>query len=192
MKMRPAKGTPSLRRGSAGLTLLELVIAMAIIAFALFGLVSVIAFTTRSNLATKQRVLAMRAAERKIEQMSNSTFENIMILFNNTTQGFGVDGVEGLNFNPATGNANSQIVFVSFPLSNGGGNNLNETITGTFLDNKNSAGTVTNIDLDGDGLTNNAAVAVTAAQLIPVRVDVRWKGVMGNSELIYRYTFRRP
>lgn len=178
-----------MRRGSSGLTLLELVIAMSIVAFALFGLVSVIAFTTRSNLATKQRVLAMRAAERKVEQMGSATFENIFTNYNNTTAGFGVDSVEGLDYIPSAGASNKQIVFVSFPVTSG---QLDETKTGAFLDNRNAAGAVTNIDLNGDGDNVDAALNVTNVKIIPVQVAVRWKGVMGASELIYRYTFRRP
>jgi type II secretion system protein I len=61
------------RRILAGFTLVEVVIAMAILAIAFFGMVSVVTYTSRMNAGTRERVLAMRAAERKIEQMLANT-----------------------------------------------------------------------------------------------------------------------
>jgi prepilin-type N-terminal cleavage/methylation domain-containing protein len=60
-------------RASAGFSLVEVVIAMAILAIAFFGMVSVVTYTSRMNAGTRERVLAMRAAERKIEQMLANT-----------------------------------------------------------------------------------------------------------------------
>jgi len=64
--MRPKSG----KKG--GFTLVEVVIALAILAIAFFGMVSVIAYTAKNNSATRERLLASRAAQKKIEQMINS------------------------------------------------------------------------------------------------------------------------
>lgn len=67
------KGLSLKRRAPSGFTLVEVVIAMAILAIAFFGMVSVVTYTSRMNAGTRERVLAMRAAERKIEQMLANT-----------------------------------------------------------------------------------------------------------------------
>ena len=50
-------------RRTSGFTLIEVVIALAVLAIAFFGLISVITYTTRMNMSTRERMLAMRAAE---------------------------------------------------------------------------------------------------------------------------------
>src|SRR6516165_4333483 len=103
----------TMHRSKSGFTLIEVIIAMTVVAIAIFGLVSVITYTTRSNMATKERTLALRAAERKIEQMmTTSPFSDIVDRYNNTTVGWGVDDVEYLL--PIGGQ--SHTIFVEFPL----------------------------------------------------------------------------
>ena len=189
-----------MRRNQSGFTLIEVIIAMTVVAVAIFGLVSVITYTTRGNLATKQRMIALRAAERKIEQMmTTSPFSSIVDNYNNATQGWGVDTVEYLE--PQKGQ--TYTIFVEFPLG-AGTNTLNETITGnpaTTADpgwmelgsmpagyTADGAGQL-NLDLNGNGNITDAAVASTACLIIPVRVRVKWKGVYGNTEMVYKYTF---
>jgi len=86
---------------STGFTLVEVVIALAILAIAFFGMISVITYTSRMNAATRERMLAMRAAERKIEQMlACVNFDDMFLQFNNMTEGFGWEQVTELdNFN---------------------------------------------------------------------------------------------
>lgn len=181
------------RKKTWGLTLLELVIAMGIIAVALFGLISVISYTTRSNLSVKQRVLAMRAAERKIEQMAATTpFINIYNKYTSygtgmPNAGFGVDAVDGLNDLNVPPDAKSQIVRVKFPIDNSG--NIMESLTGALLGEDGMP--LANIDLNGDGDAVDT-VLVTDLKVLPCRVEVTWKGVMGTSKLIYRYIFLSP
>jgi len=190
-----------MRRGNSGFTLVEVIIAMTVVAIAIFGLVSVITYTTRGNQATKQRMLALRAAERKIEQMmTTSPFSDIVDKYNNTTLGWGVDDVEYLS--PLTGQTHT--VFVEFPLG-ALANTLDETITGnapTLTDPgwlelgtvpagylPYAGGSQLHLDLNGNGNTTDAAVASTACTIIPVRIRVKWKGVYGNTEFVYKYTF---
>jgi prepilin-type N-terminal cleavage/methylation domain-containing protein len=191
-----------MHRGRSGFTLVEVIIAMTIVAIAIFGLVSVITYTTRSNMATKERMLALRAAERKIEQMmTTSPFSDIVDKYNNATVGWGVDDVEYLT--PIAGQSHS--IFVEFPLG-ALPNSLNETITGNgpnvatgdpgWMD-LGSAPTgyspygsaQLHLDLNGNGNTTDLSVPSTACLVIPVRVRVKWKGIYGNTEFVYKYTF---
>jgi prepilin-type N-terminal cleavage/methylation domain-containing protein len=194
-------GKTTMHRSKSGFTLVEVIIAMAVVAIAIFGLVSVITYTTRGNMATKERMLALRAAERKIEQMmTTSPFSDIVDKYNNATPGWGVDDVEYLS--PITGQTHT--IFVEFPLG-AAPNTLNETITGNGPSGSDpgwmelgsspggyamyGGGTQLHLDLNGNGNTTDVAVPSTACQIIPVRVRVRWKGIYGSSEFVYKYTF---
>jgi len=86
------------RRLRSGFTLIEVVIALAILAFALFGAISVISYTSRMNMATRERMLAVRAAERKIEQMLSFSdkLEDIWLTFQDQSDGLGWEAVDGL------------------------------------------------------------------------------------------------
>jgi len=192
-----------MRRGKSGFTLVEVIVAMTVVAIAIFGLVSVITYTTRGNMATKERMLALRAAERKIEQMmTTSPFSSIIDVYNNTTVGWGVDDIEYLS--PIAGQTHT--VFVEFPLGVGT-NTLDETITGNGPNPSTGdpgwmelgsmpsgyspygAGGQLHLDLNGNGNTTDTAVPSSACQIIPVRVRVKWKGIHGNTEFVYKYTF---
>jgi len=82
---------------SDGFTLVEVVIALSILAFALFGSISAITYCTRMNSVTRERMLALRAAERKIEQMlSVGDFTQIYQNYSLQAQGIGWDVVDGL------------------------------------------------------------------------------------------------
>ena len=98
---------------STGFTLVEVVIAMAILAIAFFGMISVITYTSRMNAATRERMLAMRAAERKIEQMlACVNFDDIFLQFNNLNEGFGWEQVTEVD---STGNAQPMLTPVFNP-----------------------------------------------------------------------------
>lgn len=89
------------RRVLAGFTLVEVVISMAILAIAFFGMVSVVTYTSRMNAGTRERVLAMRAAERKIEQMlANTDLGSLFTNFSNYTaagEGMGWEQVQEID-----------------------------------------------------------------------------------------------
>jgi len=95
------KGLLLKRRAHAGFSLVEVVIAMAVLAMAFFGMISVVTYTSRMNAGTRERVLAMRAAERKIEQMlSNSDLGTLFTNFSNYTaagEGMGWEQVQEID-----------------------------------------------------------------------------------------------
>jgi len=211
-----------------GFTLVEVVIALAVLAFAFFGMISVITYTTRMNLASQQRTTATRAAERKVEQMLNlADFTKIYSQFSmigSGDQGMGWDIVDGLQTYPlsdineltmptgyvypvlpATWGAN---LFVRFPL-NAAGNGFSEVGSGKFMGNviykdpEDPSSPIVgyrDIDLNGDGDTNDTSVTVNELKLLPVIVEVHWKGAVGpgsgtvgHPNVSYKYTFfKRP
>jgi prepilin-type N-terminal cleavage/methylation domain-containing protein len=96
--MKPSPSRPGPRRRSAGFTLIEVVIALAILAIGLFGTISVIAYTTRMNAAAHEQVLAQRAAEKKIEQMlSCLNFDDIFTLYSQQLEGFAWEQVSEMD-----------------------------------------------------------------------------------------------
>src|SRR5262245_12620394 len=151
--MTGAKRIPGMR-SRRGFTLVEIVIALAVLAVAFFGMISVITYTTRMNLASQQRTIATRAAERKIEQMLNlAQFDKIYDTFSqlgSTDQGFGWDVVDGLEAfhltdpqvrTMPTGRVYAPLppgwkasLYVRFPL-NAGGTGFNEVGSGQFMGN---------------------------------------------------------
>jgi prepilin-type N-terminal cleavage/methylation domain-containing protein len=217
-----------MRRRTSGFTLVEVVISLAILAIAFFGLISVITYTTRMNMSTKERMLAMRAAEKKIEQMlSAGDFDSIYTTFGGAvgsqTEGLGWEQVEGLEpvvpapvapptdapigYNYPTSGARP-VLFVRFPL-NSTGNGFNEAGTGAFTDtytlaNANQPASASNpktfvdLDLNRNGVNTDAGIVITNCRILPVSVEVYWRGIVGpsrgntgNNYLIYRYTFLR-
>jgi type II secretory pathway pseudopilin PulG len=56
-------------RRSSGFTLVEIMIALAVLVVSIVGLVAVIAYTTTQNEINRENQLAMRAAEAKLEEM---------------------------------------------------------------------------------------------------------------------------
>jgi prepilin-type N-terminal cleavage/methylation domain-containing protein len=217
-------------RKSLGFTLMEVVIALAILAVALFGSISVITYTTRMNLSSRERMIAMRAAEKKIEQMLSCTdLVELYNKFSDQTEGYGWEMVDGLEpVDPApigpppgvltpypTGiNVRRPILFVRFPLNNTG-TAITEVGSGKFMGcyvvdakgkivaDKTGNGTPLDQDFDGNTQTDNEVLLanLNTLKLLPVTVEVYWKGatgmVTGNSKvgfagmstLSYKYTF---
>jgi len=195
-------------RKSLGFTLMEVVIALAILAIALFGSISVITYTTRMNMASRERMIAMRAAEKKIEQMlSCASLTEIYNKFSDQSEGYGWEMVDGLEpVDPApippppgvltpypTGLTNRRpVLFVRFPL-NSTGTAITEVGSGAFMgcyqvDSKgkivvDGTGKGTPIDQDFDGnnkSTDEILIAnLGALKLLPVTIEVYWKGSTG-------------
>jgi prepilin-type N-terminal cleavage/methylation domain-containing protein len=216
---------------SRGFSLVEVVIALSILSFALFGAISVITYTTRMNTSTRERTLAMRAAERKIEKMlSCGNFSEIYAQFKDQAEGVGWEAVEGLEpidpppLPPPT-DAGSYtyptwtnkslpppvrpVLFVRFPLSADGtsfseGKDLPAYPgSGIFTDSyvvdakgrrvpdKNGKPQPVDFDFNGNGSWSDKILTsdILTLKLLPVSIEVYWKGIAGNTSLKYRYIF---
>jgi len=240
MKQIKTLGKPRKGRRTAGFSLMEVVIALAVLAFAMFGAVSVITYTTRMNMASREQFLAMRAAEKKIEQMlSCATFDEIFAQFCQQTEGLGWDQVWESDLtgvpravllplpNIPVADRTVQFLggggfvypvpdpkatlFVRFPVSNASNAAANswripEAQAGGFIGLKDAttAAPKADMDLNSNNRTDDtfsnvvpppvgtiAMTGTTGLKLLPVQIDVYWKGAAGPAHLSYRYTFLR-
>jgi type II secretion system protein I len=209
-----------MRSSRSGFSLVEVVIAMAVLAIAFFGMISVITYSSRTNALTRERMIAMRAAEKKIEQMLNTGGWNELDNFRTQSEGLGweqvleftKDGVMKQALLPAvrppscvlaTGYTYpapdpKAVLFVRFPL-NSAGTSITQTLSGQFannytLGNPLDPNSKIYADLDLDAVpTTTGDLLITACKILPVIIDVWWKGADGKfNSLQYRYTFYNP
>jgi type II secretory pathway pseudopilin PulG len=72
------------KRVSAGFTLLEIMLSVSILVLSIIGMVSVITYTTTQNEINRENLLAMRAAEGKIEEMRRYDVSEIFARYSAT------------------------------------------------------------------------------------------------------------
>lgn len=170
-------------RRDRGMTLLEIVVAIGILAIGLVGLVSVIVHTTRHNATMRENLIAMRAAEKQIEEMQNTSFDLVFSTFNAPAKKtFDVTGLKSPI--PST-----KVGSIKFP-TDAGGTQLLETATGAVM------GGGSNLDLNGNGSIdagNIANLAGTPATygVLPVEIELQWRGVQGKRLMSYRHIILR-
>ncbi len=170
-----------MRRRDSGVSLIELIVAIAVMAIALFGMISVISFTTRSNMATRENMLAMRAAEKQVEEMGNTTFAQIFSTYSTgTLNTFDVTGLVP----SAAGVKVGKIKFAADV-----SNQLLEDLSGALMNNVDSGGTLVNFDLDGNGTLDSSGNKAGDYRILPVVVELNWKGVQGTRQLSYKHIF---
>jgi type II secretory pathway pseudopilin PulG len=160
----------------AGMTLMEIVIAMGVLAIALLGLVAGIMTAQRTNEASRELTIAMNAAREKEEEMRSRTFAEIYALYNsNPADDPGGPGtapgstfaVQGLV--PVAGaTACGQIVFPEGP-----GGFLAEAVVDAKLGMPR--------DLNGDG-DIDADDRSSDYGMLPMRIAIRWRGIYGPGE----------
>ena len=193
------------RRGreSAGLTLIEIMIAVTIMVMALLGLFGVILHTTQSNEVQRENLAAMRAAEDKIEELLTAPFDQILTIYDappvNLSQPWktrigepgnrfdvivNTIGVDPFRLEPVSGSV--AVGRISFPTTGGtAGNSLDERETGEFTRMGNEAGD--DLDLDGDGNATGTFLTSAAVNILPVRIDLTWMGIRGRTNLTYHH-----
>jgi type IV pilus modification protein PilV len=188
-----------MRRNSAGFSLVEVVIAMSILAIALFGMISVITYSSRNNAVAKERVMATRAAEKQIETMramaSTGTLSAVYSAYKSSMAAatFAVyQDNDPSNPTAAPALLPSPAGQISFPVDSNSPPWLREDLTGAFLGRYDSAGNPLNIDMDQSGAvdaTDKSASTTLAA--LPVKVTVTWKGLAGNGQVILTYVLTK-
>lgn len=91
------------RRGESGLTLVELMIALAVIAIALFALISMITHTAIDKESQRELGVAKQAAASKLEEIkaeSKSSFTNVVVRYAAPNNLFTVDRLANSQFLP--------------------------------------------------------------------------------------------
>lgn len=164
---RGAKRLP----GEAGITVVELVIALGVLAVALLALVSVISSAGALQQATREKSIAYNAARLKIEEMRAHAFSDIFNYYKAGTSAntFSVEGLTPVNSSTPVGT-------ITFPEQSGA---LNENYPDSTLGMPK--------DLNGDGDT--ADTLTEGYTILPVRVTIRWMAVGKRDTRIETTTF---
>lgn len=180
--LTPAKRR--LRRSERGWSMLESMLAMSLLTIAVVGVGAVITTSVTLVAVSRETALAMEATRQAVECMVRSAeFENLFALYNGSAQddppGLVAPGpcfeVEGLN--PDTPNGSGAVGEIFFPASGSSPTLLSETLFDSELGMPR--------DLNGDGAIDTLNHA-SDYNLLPVRVQVRWKGVAGVRVVNYR------
>jgi prepilin-type N-terminal cleavage/methylation domain-containing protein len=191
---------PSFYGLSRGLTIVEVMIAMAVLSIGLLGLVSSLVSSMTTLDVNREETLAINAARQKIAELENATFGNVTT---NTTV-FDSYNTQKASYTP---NANNPFKVAGLPGAEGtvifpvnAAGNLDETIASTrvwtMIPVDSSTGPVAEtveivsmgggrVDIDGDGvpsldptITNPGSPKTSGMndsyQNLPVRVRIRW------------------
>lgn len=162
----------TLRSHRRGVTLLELIIAMAVLAIALLALVSSITSSAKVQQNTRDKTLAYNAAREVIEQMRAYPIDEIWRRYNSATgDNVGTGSNPGNTFTVARLNAPPSGVPVGqvfFPEKGGA---LNET----YVDP--SMGMPKDLNRNGDALDTNVN---DTYRILPVKVVVTWMAIGGR------------
>jgi prepilin-type N-terminal cleavage/methylation domain-containing protein len=167
---------------SKGFTLIEVVIAMAVMAVAILGLLSMLANTMKIQESAREQALAMNACREVLDQMrSSGNFSELFRRYNSTTSDNAglVGAIPGNAFDvpglsPIPGDADNRVGRIVIP---------EDPTTPTILrENLSNPELGTPMDLNGDGVVdgNNHAGDYT---LLPVAIVVEWKGTTGNAKI---------
>jgi len=191
------------RRRDAGFTLVEVVIALCVIVITLVGLIAGISYASRTNAVIHEDELAMRGAQKKIEEIRSYPVGMVWACFNKTPDDaqflnpvlawsptsayeekasnmFVVEGlqsvdddVNGVNWTNVTG-------MVSFPGDQT--TNLVE-ITDPAHPMYDDNGT----DLNANHVMGESLTVGDRYNLLPVTITLRWKGITGKRTMTFRY-----
>ena len=201
-------GSLKTRNGrEAGLSLVEVVIALSVMVLCLIGLLSGISYAVRLNTLTNEDELAMRGAQKQIEKMRSYPMKYVFACFNDLTNDTSVlsgyssatypenaawtDAVGAVHYNwfdvdglvPwTTGDACG---IITFP-----GNNT--TTLSEISDTTNPMYDAMGVDLNADGDSTDTFTVLTSStsiNILPVTLTVKWKGLNGKRTRTFRYYF---
>lgn len=176
--------TTTLRRRDRGMSLVEIMIALVVVAVAMLALASLITSSSRVAEESQYRTFAYNAARRVVEEMRGVAFSEIYMRYNASTS----------DNPPGTCPGNT---FVVDDLPNGP---AGSTTQGTLFFPENTAGTLTETPSDAllakdfgmpKDLNRNGAIdgAVGAYYLLPVKVVVEWLMPGGKTSKVEVVTF---
>jgi prepilin-type N-terminal cleavage/methylation domain-containing protein len=173
-------GRPCAARARRGLTLLEIAVAVAVLAIGLGSSVYALLGGMALQRSAAERTLALQAAESAIEALQAAEFEEAFARFNGTTgddPGTGLSpgdsfAVPGLT--AQQGDADGQAGEILFPGDNVA---LIENVDDPEL------GMPRDLSLDEPPIIDGVNHA-TDYRVLPVRVRVRWRGALGDREVV--------
>jgi len=177
-------------RDSRGMSLLEVTIAIAVLAVMVCGVTMVIVSTSRLNTITREEAIAHAAAQDLLAQIRETPFENIVPNYQGMT--FAVPGLR----NPRVGVDHGEVIIIDDEtpdeaaygrnLGAGGGSpgvDLNGDGDRADILNVPAVNSVFPVHLDADIVNFIDVVAPADFKLIPVVVLIRWDSGEGISRL---------
>lgn len=190
--MRPRNGLarPSVCDTSAGFSLIEVVIALAVVAFAGMALMDAMFGTQKLISASKENTYAMNAAREKLEEVRRYTFADIFAYYNNNAADDpgGAGTAPGNSFTVSglyvqSGDTDGMAGRIIFPQS---GTNLIETYVDTSMGMPS-----TGKDMNGDGVINSAS-RNSDYIVLPVKISIEWRSGDGVNRTYSLNTFITP
>jgi len=161
------------RTGSSGFTLVEVVVALAILVVGVLGALSAVSSSAVVGESTPELTRAQLGAQAMLERLRT---ENFSALFAQHNEKSGQSGFAVVGLAPQDGDADGMVGEILFPTPPGEPDVLREdSVLPDFG---------LPLDLDGDGVLENDDVSGTYVQL-PVRVRVAWSGRSGDHEVSY-------
>ena len=153
-----------------GFTILEAAVSLTLLAVALISLWGTLIYCSRSNIAAEQKIRALNAAQAKVEELKSLPFESLISEFGPSGSTGDTFAVPSIDSEQST--ASGRIAF--------------------FVDETDSHGEVMGfpLDLNGDGDADDVDVS-GGFQILPVRVTVRWIGVLGEQRVDLRSILRK-
>jgi prepilin-type N-terminal cleavage/methylation domain-containing protein len=189
--MRAQPPYPFQRAARRGMTLVEVMIALAVLSVGILAIVSAIISSMTTIDHNREETLALNACKQKIAEMEDATFNNLFGDYN--IQPSGAVSSNGKNPFTVTSLPNA-VGVVIFPVGNDGKLSetaLTTTISGESVSIVNMGGG--KVDINGNNTPTTAGVGGEtgisgtpgAYSALPVRVRVRWTGVTGAKEVNY-------
>lgn len=167
------------RRSRAGMTLLDVLMAISVLAVAV-GLTSVtISSSARYAKGARETVVAYEAAESMMAELESRDFATVFADFNGTTADDGADSpgqhfvVDGLDARPE--DVDGFAGRVLFPTTAMAPAVLRENLDDPLFGLP--------ADLDADGAIDGTDKAATY-RILPVRIEVEWLGQQGRSRVV--------
>lgn len=167
--------------GRAGMTLLEVTIAISVLVLGIVGSMQTMILLERSAERTRESDRATQAARQVLEKIQAEAFPEAFRRYNGTTAddpGTGVApgcnfAVPGLSARPD--DPDGMPGEVDFPTPPGMPGVLREDIVDPLLGMPR--------DLNGDGIIDGTTNCATTYKILPVRIRVRWIGAAGPGEV---------
>jgi prepilin-type N-terminal cleavage/methylation domain-containing protein len=188
------KGPPiSTRARVRGMSLVEIMIAMIIVAIALLALLSLTQSSNRVQDESRERTIAYNAARKMIEEMRSDAVETLYRRYNSNNTDNGLLVCPGAAFEVADlprGPGGALQGTIIFPEANSG------LATARLTENPSDANLATELgmpkDLNRDGDTTDANLlgdSLFPYDILPVKVEVKWVVPGGKINMVQVCTY---
>lgn len=158
-----------------GFTIIEVMVAAAVLAIGLMGLLSAISNGLKLSSTSRESQLALAAMRSRFDQMKADVFATLYSDYTTNAAKRDIIIFEDKNSNGAYDAGEESLPFVSGQSIHGSVAFLSETEAGAAW------GVPGEADLNGDGDANDAADA--SFGVYAVRIQLQWRGTAGNRSL---------